>query len=393
MNKSLRERVQLPIVIFTTVLTFSALYAPQPLLPLFVRELGIDLSSASLLTTVVFIPLSLAPLVYGVLLGSVTPKHMLQIAVLLLGLAQIPFLVSSSFPLLLGARLAQGILVPAILTALMTYTAQTSAAGKLQRSMSIYIAATIFGGFAGRAVSGTLASWFGWRSTFLVLTVSLLIAFWVLRYLRQEGELKLLKPQPRMLFDLLKLRHLRTLYLTVFCLFLVFAGMMNFLPFRLAELNHQASEMGTGLLYTGYLCGILTALGSSRIVAFCRNDLRAIRLGMVVFCLALVGFTFCGEIGLYLLMFLFCAAMFLVHATCSGLLNRVGGEQKGIVNGLYVAFYYAGGMVGSYVPGLAYRQWGWMALIGVLGAVLLWSLWLLFRIAADDERLTTSIAE
>jgi len=385
MSNGSQGRAHLPIIIFTTVLTFSALYAPQPLLPLFVRELGVDLSLASLMTTVTFVPLSIAPLVYGVLLGSITPKKMLQVAVFCLALAEIPFLFSSSYSLLLGARVLQGMLIPAILTALMTYTAQASGRGELQRSMSIYIAATIFGGFSGRAVAGILANWFGWRAAFLVLLVSLLVAFWALRYLPQEGQLKLLKPKPRMLLEILQNRRLRLLYLTVFCLFLVFAGMMNFLPFRLSELNSQATEMATGLLYTGYLCGLLTALGSGRAVKFFGSDLRTIRIGMVGYLLVLVGFAFSGEVGLYVLMFAFCAAMFLVHATCSSLLNRIGGEQKGIVNGLYVAFYYAGGMVGSFFPGLVYRQWGWPAVILVLTIVVVLSLVLLFRLGNSEE--------
>ena len=40
-------------------------------------------------------------------------------------------------------------------------------------------------------------------------------------------------------------------------------------------------------------------------------------------------------------------------------------------NGLYVAFYYGGGTVGSFVPGIAYRQWGWGAFLAVLAAVAL----------------------
>ena len=217
-----------------------------------------------------------------------------------------------------------------------------------------------------------------------MLLLSLLGAAWSLRLLPQEGQLKLLKPSPRVLVEVLKIGRLRRLYLTVFCLFLVFAGMMNFLPFRLSELNRNASEMGTGLLYTGYLCGILTALGSGKAVALFGSDLRTIRVGLASFLLVLVGFVFSGETGLYLLMFVLCAAMFLVHATCSALLNRLGGEHKGVVNGLYVAFYYAGGMVGSFLPGLIYRQWGWTAFVLALGMVLLASQVLLLRVREES---------
>jgi YNFM family putative membrane transporter len=58
--------------------------------------------------------------------------------------------------------------------------------------------------------------------------------------------------------------------------------------------------------------------------------------------------------------------MFLVHATASGLVNRLVPGNKGMVNGLYVAFYYGGGTLGSYLPGYAYRYWGWQGFLLVL---------------------------
>jgi len=371
-------RAGLPIIVFTTILSFSALYAPQPLLPILARQLSIDLPGASLLMTVVFIPLSLAPLFYGLLLGSITPKRMLQIAVPLLALAQLPFLFSDSFGVLLVTRLTQGLMIPAILTALMTFTAQ--GAGELQRSMSVYIASTITGGFAGRAVSGAMASWFGWRAPFLFLALSLLLAFFCLFKLPDRGEIKLLRPDPRRLLQLLAEPQLRTLYLVVFCFFCVFAAVMNFIPFRLTELQGAASELRIGLIYSGYMCGVATALGSAQICRKLGGEIPAIRYGLMVYAVALLGF-FSGHVPLlFALMFLFCGAMFLVHSTCSSYLNKIGGSDKGMVNGLYVSSYYLGGMIGSYVPGLVYKSFGWgtflltLALIVVAALLLMRSL-------------------
>jgi len=69
--------------------------------------------------------------------------------------------------------------------------------------------------------------------------------------------------------------------------------------------------------------------------------------------------------------------MFLVHATASGWLNKLAGSSKGVVNGLYVAFYYGGGVVGSSLPGLVYHGYGWsgfllsLAVVALLGCLLL----------------------
>ena len=68
-------------ILFTTVLALSALYVPQPLLPVLSAEFGVSRETAALLTTISFIPLSLAPLFYGALLESVSTRKMLRWAV------------------------------------------------------------------------------------------------------------------------------------------------------------------------------------------------------------------------------------------------------------------------------------------------------------------------
>ena len=52
-------------------------------------------------------------------------------------------------------------------------------------------------------------------------------------------------------------------------------------------------------------------------------------------------------------------------------MNKLAGGNKGVVNGLYVAFYYSGGAVGSSVPGFIYHGCGWASFLSALAAVAL----------------------
>lgn len=347
------------IILLTTVLTLSTLYAPQPLLPVIVAQFHVSRNAAAFLTTIVFIPLSLAPLLYGYILESLSPRRMLRVAILLLGLSEIAFFLAPTFPQLVGIRLFQGLLVPAILTALMTYISRVSEGVRVQRAMATYIAATILGGFLGRAFSGLIATAFGWRYSFLVLAASLLVDFFLLARLQDSGRLSLNRPTPRTLLRVLADRAFLKIYLVIFCLFFIFAGVMNFLPFRLTEISRKASEFRIGLMYTGYTMGIVTSLNALRIGRWVGGEIRAIRLGLAVLAAALCGLAAGRVEVLFVDMFLFCGAMFLVHATASGYLNRQAADNKGIVNGLYVSFYYAGGALGSSLPGFIYRAYGW----------------------------------
>jgi YNFM family putative membrane transporter len=62
----------------------------------------------------------------------------------------------------------------------------------------------------------------------------------------------------------------------------------------------------------------------------------------------------------------FAAGMFTLHSVLSAFLNHLETERKGLVNGLYVSAYYAGGALGSYFPGFLYQKIGWTAFILLL---------------------------
>ncbi len=367
---ALRKYTEILPIIFNTILALSVLYAPQPLLPVLSHEFGVSREAAAALTTVTFIPLALAPLAYGYLLETVSPIRVLKIAVPLLAVTELCFAGTSSFTLLLTIRLLQGLLVPAILTSLMTYLSERSTAHTIQRTMAIYIAATIFGGFVGRATSGLISNLFGWRFSFLILAITLGIGFMTLFRLPEAGTIKTTRPQPKVLLDVLRKPAFLSIYLSIFCLFLIFAAVMNFLPFRLTELSDQANELLIGLMYSGYMMGIVTSLGAPKIISRVNGELKAIRLGLFCLGLTLIGLA-AHHIGLLFgTMFLFCGAMFLVHATASGLINQLtGSEHRGLTNGLYVAFYYAGGSIGSFAPGIIYRDFGWNGFLIALAII------------------------
>jgi YNFM family putative membrane transporter len=144
-------------------MTFSALYAPQPLQPILAEEFGVTKESAALLTTVTMLPLSIAPILYGYLLESFSSKKLFSMGLITLSGLQLAFFLTNSFAVMLFIRVLVGMAIPAVLTSVMTYISTTSDKGNVQRQMAMYISATILGGFSGRFFSGLIAAYFGWR--------------------------------------------------------------------------------------------------------------------------------------------------------------------------------------------------------------------------------------
>jgi hypothetical protein len=69
----------------------------------------------------------------------------------------------------------------------------------------------------------------------------------------------------------------------MFCVFFVFGGVLNILPFRVKDISSDVSEFQISLLYLGYGMGILVSLNAKRIIKFFKNEINTILVGLVFF--------------------------------------------------------------------------------------------------------------
>lgn len=373
-------RGQLGIVLLTTFLVFCTLYTPQPILPQLARDLGVSMTDAALVITVTLIPLGLAPIFYGYFLQAIPARTMLRVALALLALDQLLLFFAADYWILLALRFAQGLMMPALFTALMTYAASMAAPGRVRAVMGMYIAATIVGGFFSRALSGYLAATLGWQYVFLVLGIALLIPAWLCGRLQADAELNFGRLDARAIGRVLRVSDFAWSYLALFTIFIGFTGMLAMLPFRMEAIRPDIGSFVISLVYLGYMVGIPMALVSDRLVTRFRSEKAVLLIGTSAI---LVGY------GFYLLpsvpvlfgfMLVLAAGMFLIHSTLSGFLNHAAAEHKGVVNGIYVSVYYLSGALGSWLPLVAYRGFGWThTLLGFIALTLL-SAWFFSRL-------------
>ena len=373
------DRLKLGIIIFTTVLTFSALYAPQPIQPIIMEYFNISQSHSVLLTTLTLLPLSISPIFYGYILESVSAKKMLLISIIILAVSQFIFSVSNSFHLLLGLRVIEGFAIPAILTGLMTYIATMTTKDNVQKIMAIYISSTIMGGFSGRFFSGLISYYTNWRVMFMILGISLIVSALMIGKL-DNNKAEMTRLNMRAAFEVLSQKKFFITYMMIFSMFFMFAAVLNFIPFRLREINPSSSAMLIGVMYTGYIMGIVTSLNSLKLIKIFRGELNAIFVGLTVYLLSLGLFISSSIYVMFVGMFIFCAGMFMSHTIASGYVNKMADNNKGVTNGLYVSFYYTGGTLGSIVPGMIYENYSWNTFL-VLLAVIMLSTLLLGRMA------------
>ncbi|MCG7534448.1 MFS transporter [Pseudoalteromonas sp. OOF1S-7] len=349
--------MSLPHLLLCSVAIFCVLYAPQPLLSLFAQHYQITPAKAGMLMSVTMLPLAVAPICYGLIFTNRNPLKIIKTVMLLLALCCIGFAYNGQFEWMLAIRFAEGLLLPAALTAMTGYLGRTYQHNQLKRTMSWYIGSTIAGGYLGRTLAANFSVWFNWQSFYLLNAVTLaLLAWWIkpkhaqLVHSTARRPLAYLKP--------LKQANLLSLYGAVFCMFFCFAALLNFLPFILSN-DYQISDPRLiGWVYTGYLIGACLSLFTP-LLSKLSNSMWQILSGLfAVYCLTIVGMLW-HHFWLFLALFtLFCACMFMIHASAAPLANQLSKAEATVTNGAYVSFYYCGGALGSYLPGLIYQRWG-----------------------------------
>lgn len=352
------KKKDLFILIYCIIIVLSVMYATQPLQPLLAKEFTISVTKASQFTAIIMLFLAISPIIYGYILEKVNAKKMLINSSIILFITNIFLGLSSSYELFMFFRTIEALVVPAILTSLMSILANIDKEN-VKFNMSIYVASTVFGGLVGRIFSGFIATHFSYEYVFYSLSFAILISILFINKLSYEGEATIVKPKLSDISSILKDKRFITVYFLMFCVFFVFAGVLNVLPFRVKDISSDVSEFQISLLYLGYGMGILVSLNLKKIVKIFKSELNTIIFGLTFFFIVTIFLKVTNILVLFLLLFLFCLGMFTVHSVSTGLANSLKSSQKSLTSGMYLTFYYLGGAMGSFIPSIIYEKFGW----------------------------------
>lgn len=356
------KKSELLILIYIIAIVLSVMYATQPIQPLLAVEFKIDVIKASSFTAVILFSLAVAPIIYGYILEKFSAIMMLKSAIIILFITNIFLGFSDSYEIFFAIRAVEGLVIPAILTSIMSILANIDKKN-VKFNMSIYVASTVFGGIVGRVLSGFIATNFGWRWVFFTLSFELLIALLFVYKINYKGETNLIKANMSDVMSILKDKRFIMVYLLMFAIFFVFVGLLNMLPFRVKELNPNATETQIGLMYLGYSTGIVVSLISGKIVKFFGGEINTILFATAFFAFITVFFISTNISFMFFLLFMFSIGMFTIHSISSGLANTIKEDKKSLTSGMYLTFYYIGGSMGSILPAIIYKSFGWDATI------------------------------
>src|SRR5262249_8496678 len=117
-------------------------------------------------------------------------------------------------------------------------------------------------------------------------------------------------------------------------------------------------QMQLGFVYVVFLPSIVTTLGAGRAVH--RFGTRPTLLGSLAFAGAGLPLLLLPDLAAVLLgMVLVGAGTFFAQAATTGFVSRAATADRGAASGIYLACYFAGGIVGTAILGQIFDRIGW----------------------------------
>lgn len=366
-------------VFLVGVFAFLQVYSIQAVLPTIVADFGVSAATAGLAVGITVLAIGLMSPIVGVISDKLGRKTLIVPAII--GLAAptfAMFFVENIFWLNI-ARFLQGLFVPAMTVVLLAYIAEEFP-HKVASVTATYVMGTVLGGFLGRFILGYLNDFMGWRSAFLVMgTMTLLGAITVALCLPNSKNFS----KNTQTGILLKFRtHLGNYDLLILCflggcVLFSLVGAFTFVNLHLAAAPYSLSTSQLANIFAIYLIGmIITPLSTKLIDKFGTHTTLFLAVGLSMFGVLL---TLGKPLWLIILgLTAVSTGVFITQTATISQLSKVVNHGRSLANGLYYSGYYLGGMVGSWACGLAFTQYNWLGVVGLIflvqcvGLIMIW---------------------
>jgi YNFM family putative membrane transporter len=353
------------VIGLTAFLTLVDLFATQAILPFLASAYNVSPAAMSLAVNASTLGMAAAAL--GVAFFSHRIDRRLGI-VATLALLAIPTALLSVAPDLAtfaALRVTQGVFMVAAFTLTLAYLGEHFSAEEAGGVFAAYIAGNVASNLFGRMLSAATADALGLAPTFLVfaalnLAGALLVALTIERSARMTGGPR------RSPLDAWRTHlanpALRTSFATGFCILFAFIGTFTFVNFVLVAPPFELGMMRLGAVYLVFAPSLFTTLLAGRIVALLGVQ-RTVWLSTAV---AIAGLPplLGGSLPAFLAgLALVACGTFAAQAAVTGFVGRAAAADRGAASGIYLACYFAGGLVGSAVLGPVFDRLGWEACV------------------------------
>lgn len=355
--------IRILMIFLATTNIFVLLYAPQPLLPIFAKQFGISIATSSLLISATIITLAASSFLLAPWFDRWKRKQVVLICSALLIFPSLMLTITDSFAWALFWRAVYGLFIPGVTAVIVAYSSEEFPTEKRGRVLGIYVSATVMGGLLGRVIAGPIAEAYSWHAVFVIVAafsaVVCLLVWWCLPPSGNQTA----KDAHGFAAHFRNKALLGTFFIG-FSQFFAFIGFFTYLPFYASKAPFHLSVTQISMLYGTYLFGVFSAPAagflSDRIG---RRSTMAIGhlIGATGILITLLPSLASLLVGASLL----ALGNFASQSATTAYVTDISESSRGAASSLYLVFFYFGGSLGAYVPGLLWNKFAWNGLVAL----------------------------
>ena len=154
------------MVVFASTLFTRAV---DPIIPQIAADLLVDLNTAALLSTAYTLPYALVQPVLGTIADFFGKTRLMNVSLFVVGLTAIVCALATSFHLLVGMRIAAGLVAGGVFPVAMALIGDLVPVSQRQVAIGRLLAIGLTGNLLGASIAGVIADVMGWRGVFGVL--------------------------------------------------------------------------------------------------------------------------------------------------------------------------------------------------------------------------------
>lgn len=352
---------------------FGAEYCIQPIIPVLAREFELSPTTASLAMSFGTAGMSFAMLAIASLASHLERKKVMSLAIIIAALLTLGMAISTSFELILGMRLIQGILLAGFPALAVAYVNEEFDPKIIGLAIGVYVSANPIGGLTGRLIISTLTDFFSWRvglgiAGIVYLLIGLAFWYYLPKSTKQPTTGKIKLNFWRDFKNIVTNPRLITLYLIAFAVMGAFNCTFNFITYVLMLSPYNLSQTVIGFIFVLYLVGSV----SSAVMGGLSDKYGHGRIMCLSCLIMLVGIALTTAISLpikILGLAVLTYGFFGTHCNACAWSGKITKGDKAQASSMYMFFYYMGASVVGSSGGWFLSNFGWNGVAGFMGTV------------------------
>jgi predicted MFS family arabinose efflux permease len=374
------------VIGLTAFLTVVDLFATQAILPSLTRAYGVAPAAMGFAVNSCTMGMAISGLVVSLFSQHINRRRGILVSLVALSIPTALLATAPNLAVFMVLRIAQGLCMASAFTLTLAYLGEECSEADAGAAFAAYITGNVASNLIGRLISAAVADHFGLASNFyffaFVNLAGAVLVYFTVAHTTPMAHLGMTASSPFAAWiEHLRSPKLRAAFGVGFCILFAFIGTFTFVNFVLVRPPLSLGPMQLGFVYFVFLPSMVTTLLAGWAVG--RFGTRPTLWGGLALAGAGLPLLLLSQLDAVLLgMMLIGIGTFFAQATATGYVSRAATADRGAASGLYLASYFAGGLVGTAILGQAFDRIGWSACVAGIGAALSAAAILTFRLNA-----------